>query len=102
MKSKFAILICTILSSILSFSFPYESILTSSMVLTIASTFSSDAAAAAVHEAYAQPYIETVKSRNLTIDLGNGTETNAQLTIPALGKGPYLAFCLLQEQGHKI
>jgi dienelactone hydrolase len=30
-----------------------------------------------------------VKYRNLTIDLGNGLKTNAQLTIPAMGKGPF-------------
>jgi uncharacterized protein len=38
---------------------------------------------------YAQPYVETVKHKNLTIDLGNGLKTNAQLTIPAIGKGPF-------------
>lgn len=43
----------------------------------------------AIAEAYAQPYIETVKNRNLTIDLDNGLKTNAQLTFPAIGKGPY-------------
>ena len=42
-----------------------------------------------IAEAYAQPYVETVKNRNLTIDLGNGLKTNAQLTFPAIGKGPY-------------
>src|SRR6476660_10609901 len=42
-----------------------------------------------IAEAYAQPYVETVKQRNLTIDLGNGLKTNAQLTFPAIGKGPY-------------
>ena len=36
-----------------------------------------------IAEAYAQPYVETVKNRNLTIDLGNGLKTNAQLTYPA-------------------
>jgi len=40
-------------------------------------------------EAYAQPYVETVQNRNLTIDLENGLKTNAQLTFPAIGKGPY-------------
>ena len=42
-----------------------------------------------VTDVYAQPYLETVKHRNLTIDLGNGLKTNAQLTIPAVGKGPF-------------
>ncbi len=44
---------------------------------------------AAVTDVYAQPYVETVKHRNLTIDLGNGLKTNAQLTIPAVGEGPF-------------
>ena len=44
---------------------------------------------AAGTDVYAQPYVETVKNRNLTIDLGNGLKTNAQLTFPAIGKGPY-------------
>ena len=43
----------------------------------------------AIAEAYAQPYVETVKNRNLTIDLDNGLKTNAQLIFPAIGKGPY-------------
>ena len=44
---------------------------------------------ATVTEVYAQPYVETVKHRNLTIDLGNGLKTNAQLTVPAVGEGPF-------------
>ena len=42
-----------------------------------------------IAEAYAQPYVETVKHRNLTIDLGNGLKTNALLTVPAVGEGPF-------------
>src|SRR5262245_31118285 len=41
------------------------------------------------NEVLAQPYVETVKNRNLTIDLGNGLKTNAQLTVPAVGEGPF-------------
>ena len=33
--------------------------------------------------------METIKHRNLIIDLGNSVKTNAQLTIPAVGKGPF-------------
>src|SRR6476661_495517 len=40
-------------------------------------------------EAMSQQYIQTIKHRNLVIDLGNGVKTNAQLTLPALGKGPF-------------
>ena len=38
--------------------------------------------------ALAQQYIQTIKYRNMDIDLGNGVKTNAQLTFPAIGKGP--------------
>lgn len=48
---------------------------------------------------YAQPYLQTIKYRNLTIDLGNGLKTNAQLTIPAIGKGPYSGVLLIQGSG---
>jgi pimeloyl-ACP methyl ester carboxylesterase len=96
-KSKYQILIYTMFSSILSFSFPYDSILSSSIVLSIAPTFSSDDAA--VSEAYAQPYTETVKRRNLTIDLGNGTTTNAELTIPAEGNGSFPGVLLIPGSG---
>ena len=50
-------------------------------------------------EAYAQPYVETVKHRNLTIDLGNGLKTNAQLTFPAVGKGPFPGVLLIPGGG---
>jgi hypothetical protein len=32
-----------------------------------------------IAEAYAQPYVETVKNRNLTIDIGNGLKTNVSV-----------------------
>ncbi|HEU5119629.1 MAG TPA: hypothetical protein VFT71_01465 [Candidatus Nitrosocosmicus sp.] len=37
----------------------------------------------------AQQDLETIKYRDLVIDLGNGLKTNAQLTIPAVGEGPF-------------
>jgi uncharacterized protein len=49
--------------------------------------------------ALAQPYIQTIKHRNLVIDLGNGVNTNAQLTIPAIGKGPFPAVLLVHGSG---
>ena len=52
-----------------------------------------------VTDVYAQPCVETVKHRDLTIDLGNGTKTNAQLTIPAVGKGPFPGVLLLPGSG---
>jgi pimeloyl-ACP methyl ester carboxylesterase len=54
--------------------------------ILIIAVFSLALSASVVH---AQPYVETVKHKNLTIDLGNNLTTNAQLTIPAIGKGPF-------------
>jgi len=50
-------------------------------------------------QALAQQYIQTVKYRNLVIDLGNGLKTNAQLTLPAIGKGPFPGVLLIQGSG---
>lgn len=49
--------------------------------------------------ALAQPFIQTVKHRDLVIDLGNGIQTNAQLTIPAVGKGPFPGVLLVAGSG---
>ena len=49
--------------------------------------------------ALAQPFIQTVKHRDLVIDLGNGTQTNAQLTIPGVGNGPFPAVLLVAGSG---
>ena len=57
--------------------------------VSILSESTLDHRTAAITDVYAQPYVDTVKHRNLTIDLGNGLKTNAQLTIPAVGKGPF-------------
>jgi uncharacterized protein len=51
------------------------------------------------NEAQAQQYIQTIKSRNLVIDLGNGVKTNAQLTLPAIGKGPFPGVLLVPGAG---
>jgi len=50
-------------------------------------------------QALAQQYITTIKYRNLVIDLGNGVKTNAQLTYPALGKGPFPGVLLIHGSG---
>ena len=47
------------------------------------------------NQALAQQYIQTIKYRNLVIDLGNGVKTNAQLTYPAIGKGPFPGVLLI-------
>jgi uncharacterized protein len=49
--------------------------------------------------AIAQPFIQTVKHRDLVIDLGNGIQTNAQLTIPAVGNGPFPGVLLVAGSG---
>jgi uncharacterized protein len=49
--------------------------------------------------ALAQPFIQTVKDRDLVIDLGNGIQTNAQLTIPAVGDGPFPGVLLVAGSG---
>jgi pimeloyl-ACP methyl ester carboxylesterase len=79
----------TIISAVflfgMSFSILYESTL--------------DDRTADANDVYAQPYVETVKHRDLTLDLGNGTKTNAQLTIPAVGEGPFPGVLLLPGSG---
>jgi uncharacterized protein len=49
--------------------------------------------------ALAQPFIQTVKHRDLVIDLGNGIQTNAQLTFPAVGNGPFPGVLLVAGSG---
>ena len=47
----------------------------------------------------AQHDLETIKYRDLVIDLGNGLKTNAQLTIPAVGNGPFPGVLLIHGSG---
>ncbi len=49
--------------------------------------------------ALAQSFIQTIKYRNLVIDIGNGIKTNAQLTLPAIGKGPFPGVLLIPGAG---
>ena len=48
---------------------------------------------------YAQSYLQTIKYRNIVIDLGTGLKTNAQLTYPAVGKGPFPGVLLISGSG---
>ena len=48
---------------------------------------------------FAQQDVETIKYRNMIIDLGNGVKTNAQLTIPAVGNGPFPGVLLIHGSG---
>ena len=47
----------------------------------------------------AQQDLETIKYRDLVIDLGDGIKTNAQLTFPAVGKGPFPGVLLVHGSG---
>ena len=47
----------------------------------------------------AQQDLPTTKFRDLVIDLGNGIKTNAQLTIPAVGNGPFPGVLLITGSG---
>jgi uncharacterized protein len=49
--------------------------------------------------ALAQQYFQTIKYRNLVIDLGNGVKTSAQFTYPAIGKGPFPGVLLIHGSG---
>ena len=51
------------------------------------------------NQALAQSYVQTIKFRNLVIDLSNGVKTNAQLTYPAVGKGPFPGILLVPGAG---
>ena len=51
------------------------------------------------HTAYAQSNLQTIKHRNLVIDLGDGVKTNAQITYPAIGKGPFPGVLLIPGSG---
>ena len=48
---------------------------------------------------HAQSDLQTIKNRNIVIDLGNGVKTNAQLTFPAIGKGPFPGVLLIHGSG---
>ena len=47
----------------------------------------------------AQSDLQTIKYRNLVIDLGNGLKTNARLNLPATGDGPFPAVLLIPGSG---
>lgn len=48
---------------------------------------------------YAQSDLQTIKHRDIVIDLENGLKTNAQLTYPAVGKGPFPGVLLISGSG---
>jgi len=48
---------------------------------------------------YAQQELQVIKSKNLQIDLGDNLTTNAQLTLPVVGQGPYPSILLITGSG---
>lgn len=52
-----------------------------------------------VHSAFAIEQ-ETISRRDLVIDLGDGLETNAQLTYPSMGEGPFPGILLVHGSGN--
>ena len=52
-----------------------------------------------ISETLAQSDLQIVKYRGLIIDLGDGVKTNAQLSYPAIGKGPFPAVLLIPGSG---
>ena len=62
---------------------------------------SLDSPSSILTQAYAQAFygLQTIKSRDLVIDLGNGLKTQAQLTLPLLGKGPFPGVLLIHGSG---
>jgi uncharacterized protein len=81
-------------ASILSFGLLLIVAMFSLSILSSNSTFNNYS-----KSALAQPFIQTVKHRDLVIDLGNGIQTNAQLTIPTVGNGPFPGVLLVAGSG---
>ena len=69
------------------------------LVITLVLSCLSTCALDLQNRAQAQQYIPIVKYRNLAIDLGKGVKTNAQLTYPAIGKGPFPGVLLIHGSG---
>lgn len=52
-----------------------------------------------ISTSYAQSDILTTKHRDLVINLGNNVTTNAKLTFPTVGHGPYPGVLLIRGSG---
>ncbi len=67
--------------------------------MLVLSSYSTSFNISLISEALAQSDLQIVKSRDLVIDLGDGVQTNAQLSYPATGKGPFPAVLLIPGSG---
>jgi uncharacterized protein len=65
----------------------------------ILSTYSTSFNIFLISETLAQSDLQIVKYRDLVIDLHDGVKTNAQLSYPAIGKGPFPAVLLIPGSG---
>ena len=55
--------------------------------------------AAAIVIVHAQSDLQTTKYRNMVIDLGDGSKTDARLNLPAIGDGPFPGVLLIPGSG---
>jgi len=62
-------------------------------------TIISSCLSSTIYEVQQTALAQTIEFRNLVIDLGNGLKTNAQLTYPAVGKGPFPGVLLIHGSG---
>jgi uncharacterized protein len=65
----------------------------------ILSSYSTSFNVSFISETLAQSDLQIVKYRDLVIDLGDGVKTNAQLSYPAIGNGPFPAVLLIPGSG---
>jgi uncharacterized protein len=65
----------------------------------ILSTYSTSFNIFLISETLAQSDLQIIKYRDLVIDLHDGVKTNAQLSYPAIGKGPFPAVLLIPGSG---
>lgn len=81
-------------------SIPYFSRLTGLLLLSvIALSILSSSIFKQQDQLLAQQYIDTIKYRDLVIDLDDGIKTGAQLTLPGIGKGPFSGVLLIPGSG---
>ncbi len=67
------------------------------LIVFIPTTFNSSLSPFSI--TFAQSDHNVTRYRNLIIELGNGVSTNAQLSYPAIGKGPYPGVLLIHGSG---
>jgi uncharacterized protein len=69
-------------------------------IFSVLSTYSSlNLTLSLFSETFAQPDVQVVKYRNLTLDVGDGVTTKAHLSYPAIGKGPFPGVLLVPGSG---